>query len=103
MEKLQVIGFFEVLKTTKDGAINYIEKSSSRLFMLFAFFCISMPGTFIVLLDARVMFMKEGFTWQQLIYTATVLIILNLLWIAPKSVAKMAEEKGLPNKLIDKG
>ena len=33
MEKLQVVGFFETLRTGVDG-IQYIEKSSSRLFSI---------------------------------------------------------------------
>jgi hypothetical protein len=101
MDNLLKVGFFQILKSTANG-VQYIEKSSTRLMCFLAFFCLSLPGTFIVLLDARVMFVKMGFTWQQLIYSATMIVILNLLWIAPKAIAKMAENGGLINKIIDK-
>ena len=95
------VGFFQTLKIDNSGE-SYIENSMTRLMCILAFLFISLPGTFIILLDARTMFVKEGFSWEQLIYSASIIAILNLLWIAPKAIAKMVEEKGFISKLMDK-
>ncbi len=75
--------------------------SSARIYSFIALLAISIPGSWLILIEI-VKNAHGELTWQKMILLLTTLIIINLLWIAPKQLAKMTEEKGLIAKIINK-
>ena len=103
MSKIEAkVGFFQTLKTDKSGE-QYIENSMSRLMTFLAFFCVSVPGTFLVLLNGVKEFIENSLTWEEMIYSLVAIVVLHIIWIAPKQLAKMTEEKGIISQMLNKG
>ena len=94
------VGFWQTLKTDKDGN-QYLENSSSRLFSIIVLpFALLM--TWGVIERTLEQFIANSPSWEEVVYSLVTIIIINLLWIAPKHLIKLAEEKGLIRSMMEK-
>ena len=94
------VGFFQALKTDKDGN-QYLANSSSRLLSALVL-PFSLLMTWGVIERAYEQFGDKTLSWEEVVYSLVTIIVINLLWIAPKQLAKMTEEKGIISRMMNK-
>lgn len=66
------------------------------------YFLASLPLSYIVVLSTLEKFTESTFSWEQATWSLLMFVVIQIGWIAPKHLSKLAENDGIIGKLIDK-
>lgn len=81
----------------KEGVTSWM-----RVILAIYFAVVAVPGSYILLLSTLKKFTQDNFSWEQVIFSITMFLFLHVIWIAPKTIQKALENKGIIDKMIEK-